>query len=191
MSTSHHIVVVAGLGDSLYSWATRSWAGPHVIVHPHRVGWESGDFETKLRDLAHKIDLLADQGSVSLVGISAGGSLAVNALTRRPKSVHRVINVCGRLRAGQHVHPTLKQAARTSPAFFQSVEASEAAQASLDPALATRVLTLRARWDEVVPPSTVTLPGADNRCLLSAEHVLSITVGLVFYRRVILDFITC
>src|ERR1017187_3350949 len=113
----HHIIYIPGLNDqlSLHRAATRIlpafWRRHGFHGHIMTPSWETGEFESKLEAVITKIDELIGQGHlVSLVGQSAGSSLALNAFAARREFVTGLVILTGRLRvAGK---PTLEHAAR-------------------------------------------------------------------------------
>src|SRR3989344_2322048 len=115
----HKVIIIPGLGDDLtkLKWVTKHW--PKYGLEPvlHNIQWRSGDkhFRPKLEKLLNTIDDLAIDGNkISLLGTSAGGSAVVNAFCLRKNKIHKVVNVCGRLRKGSGVYPTLDFASRSS-----------------------------------------------------------------------------
>jgi len=124
-------------------------------------GWETGDLDAMLQAVLDKVDALTKQGyTVSLVGQSAGSSLALNAFVARRVFVAGLVILTGRLRvAGQ---PSLEIAAKHSPAFADSVRRSEAALERLPSIDRLRILTIRPMADKVVPASSVPIKGAVN-----------------------------
>lgn len=127
-------------------------------MQPH---WAKGDYESKLQVVLDRIDELTKQGhKVSLVGQSAGSSLALNAFSARREFVAGLVILTGRLRvAGE---PTLEDAASSSPAFKESVQRAEAVLDKIPAVDRLRVITIRPSLDKVVPPSSVPIKGATN-----------------------------
>lgn len=147
-------------------------------------------FELKLERVVALIDTYcADGYTVSLLGTSAGGSAVVNAFTMRKDKIHRVINVCGRLRKGENVFPTLEKAARKSKSFYDSVIRCETNLKNLTKEDCKRILTFRPLFDEQVPSGSVSVPGATNIILPTIEHVLSISFALTLYSSRICHFL--
>ena len=143
------------------------------------------DFERKLEKVVALIDTYcADGYTVSLLGTSAGGSAVINAFAMRKDKIHKVINVCGRLRKGENVFPTLDKASLTSKSFYDSIIQCENNLEKLSPNDSNKILTLRPLFDELVPSSTVSVPGAMNIILPTIEHVLSISFALTLYSSV-------
>lgn len=189
----YKIIVVPGLGDGgrFFRFMVKNWwrMFPNEI---HAFGWRDKDagLINKQNSLLQKIDALAKDGrKVYLVGISAGGSAVLNAFMARRMVVSGVVNVCGRVKEGIGVRPTLKKAARTSEIFAQSVKNCESGLSSLANSDLKKILTIRPIYDEIVPTSTVDIEGATNRIIPSFFHGISIRCSMVFWRSKIINFL--
>ncbi len=184
---NHTIILVPGLGDThplsrfVLRLATLRWQQAGFKVAIHRVGWrDGGSYAAKLRTLVEHIDQLADEGPLSLIGTSAGASLALNSFLERPRSINKVINVCGRLRAGHHYWRSLGRMAQTSSAFKTSVETFEKNESELSASDRARILTVRPFFgDELVPQDTAAMPGATNRWIYLPGHMAGIFWSLL------------
>ncbi|MEK7168541.1 MAG: hypothetical protein AAB532_02255 [Patescibacteria group bacterium] len=192
MSAEHHVIYIPGLNDQRrgYERLIRRWSTYGVTPHVHRVGWlDQESFRPKLERLVDQVDQYLDEGqAVSLVGASAGGSAALNALIERPK-ITAVVNLFGRLRKGENVRPSLDFAARKSPAFKESVLLFESREPEMDDNSRRKVLCLTPLIDEAVPRSTVSLNGATNRTLYTVEHSLSGLLAITFFSSVAINFV--
>jgi pimeloyl-ACP methyl ester carboxylesterase len=183
----HHIIFVPGLGDStwFYDWTTRNWP---CKVYFFKASWYNNDsFEQKLALLLKEID--SHKEKVSLIGASAGASLVLNAYSKRKNKIHRVVNVCGRIRKGRNVFPSLTLAAIRSKSFKDSVFACEKNLLNISAKDKKKILTIRALFDEIVPSSTTPIQGATNLKILSAGHTISIYLALSLYRNKIVSFL--
>ncbi len=194
MAKKHNLVFVPGLGGVTlgFTLVSRLWKRYGFVVHIHDMGLRDGEntFVPKLKKLVLLIDTLHKHGDlVSLLGTSAGASAVLNAYYERKESIHRVVNVCGRLRSGIHVYPSLGAASRNSPAFKESVLLFEKRERLFTKIERSKVLTMRALFDELVPSSTSILRGAINIQIPSVEHVLSIVSALTIYNRPIRAFL--
>lgn len=191
----HTVIIIPGLGDGveLMEFATRHWKWVGLYPLVYSVGWRDGErsFTPKLTRLLELIDTLHESGKrVSLVGTSAGGSAAMNAFIERRDAIHRVINVCGRLRVG----PTkglwsFAAKTKSSPAFADSVMMCESHQKTISDKDLKRVMTIRPIFDEIVPTDTVELDGAHNRVIPSMGHVLSIALSMTFFSYQLASFL--
>jgi carboxylesterase type B len=148
------------------------------------------DLEPKLERVVALIDTYhTNRYTVSLLGTSAGGSAVINAYAMRKEKIHKVINLCGRLKKGDRVFPTLEQASRTSKSFYDSVIRCEEILKNLTFEDYKKILTLRPLFDELVPSSTVSVPGGRNILLPTIEHILSITLAMTLFSRKIVDLV--
>lgn len=192
MPTAHHVIYIPGLNDQRksYELVVDRWSLYSVVPHVHRVWWHDGEpFKPKLKRLLDKVDGYLGKGDkVSLVGGSAGGSAVLNALVEEPR-INAVINLCGRLRAGDKVFPSLDLAARNSDAFKASVIQFESKEPKMTPSQRQKVLCLIPIYDEIVPKSTASLKGATNKTLLSVEHMMSGLLGMTIFSPMIFAFI--
>ncbi len=193
---SHHVLVIPGLNDHLqyskYVWATNVfWRKQGVVPHVVWMDWmiDQKPFNHRLKKLVSLIDSLSRENTLSLVGFSAGASAAINAFYERKKVVHRVVSVCGRLRVGEGVTPTLIWASKFSKPFAESVRLCQIQQMKLTPQDLKKVLCLRAWFDELVPESTSFLPGASNKTLPMVEHLLTGAAAATVFSKIIIDFI--
>lgn len=143
--------------------------------------------------LLKMIDQYVEDGDkVSLVGCSAGGSAALNAFFERRNTVHRVINVCGRLRTGeQRGFRSYEARTASSLPFAQSVKLFESREDLLSAKDREKVMTVRALFgDELVPADTTILRGAYNTVIPTPEHVFSIAMALTIFSKPLITFLT-
>lgn len=192
MPSKHYVIVVPGLGDreKLVSVAVKQWKKYGFTPLVHLAPWKKKEvLSAKLERLVNLVDKLSKKGTVSLVGISAGGSMVLNAFAKRKKRVHAVVNVCGRLRCGEKVFPSLNFAARKYPAFRESVLFCDENRHVLTRSDRKKVMTLRGLYDEAVPSSTTTLKGAVNKRLPTILHSPSIIYALSVYKDRIFTFL--
>ena len=196
MSKEHKVILIPGLGDQVkpLEWAVKNWPnhGLEPIVHP--VGWhdEELSFEPKLGRLVEMIDRFSQKGdTVSLIGTSAGGSAALNAFIERKKVVHRIVNVCGRLRTGPTTgFRSFGAKTASSPAFAESVKLCESREEDLSDADRKKIMTVRAMFgDELVPADTTIMQGAFNTTVPTPEHMLSIISALTIFSKPLIVFL--
>ena len=195
MGKEHHLIFVPGLGDNtkLLTWAVSRFQQDGLKPQVHTTPWAGTErtFRPKLDRLVRKIDDIAANGhKITLVGASAGASAVLNAYSERRDKVDSVVNVCGRLRAGTQVFPSLHLASSRHPAFRESVTLFENEnEPTLTDSDRRKVLTIQAAFDESVPKSTTPLESATNIVLPWIEHNIAIYATLLFSRRAINDFI--
>ncbi|MDD3648452.1 MAG: alpha/beta fold hydrolase, partial [Candidatus Dojkabacteria bacterium] len=145
----------------------------------------------KLEMVTDMVQELSSQGQVTIIGASAGGSMALNAFLEKPEIIHRVISICSRLRPGtldKLDWRTLDRMASSSKAFKESVE--RIAEQVIPDTLKDKIMTVTARFgDELVPKTTSFIEGAYNITIPFGEHVVSILLTLTLFRGRIIEFI--
>lgn len=189
----HHLVIIPGLGDDtkFLQFVTRNWQKKYGII-PHVIsfGWKGKTalFTARLENLYDIVQSLLQKGhTVSLLGTSAGGSAAINIYSKFPE-ISYVINVCGRLRKGIDVYPSLEQATKHHPIFTESILACEN---TIDRLISTDKdkILMRPLYDEIVPVSTMTIAGVTNKRIIAVEHVASMFIAMTLYAKSISSFI--
>lgn len=194
MQKKHCLIIVPGLGDniSLVGWTLKDWnkKGVTVIVYPAPWNRLDESFDRKLERLVREIDKYYTKGfRVSLLGISAGAGLVLNAYVQRKKKIHKVILVCGRLRTGEDLAHWYYKWNRRSEAFYDSVLLSEQNQKSFTKDDFKKFLVFSALYDDLVPLKTSVLPQSKNIRLPMVGHIFSIGYTLLFKQKEIWDFI--
>ncbi|MEK7141135.1 MAG: hypothetical protein AAB800_01160, partial [Patescibacteria group bacterium] len=168
------------------------WYGLDPVVYS--VGWRDGEysFRQKLKRLVAMIDEIVNNADrISLIGTSAGGSAAVNAFMERKSKIHRVINICGRLRVGPTTgFRSFDSKTKSSPAFTESVRLCERGIEQLPLPDRRKIMTVRALFgDELVPPETAIVDGAHNIHVPTGEHMVSIGAALTLYSGPLISFL--
>jgi len=194
MLLENHVIIIPGLGNrvALHAWATNSWKRFGITPHVFDVRWKTEEkgFSEKLTRALTLVDSLSNKNiRISLVGNSAGSSFALNIFGERKNKISRIIVNCGRMREGDWPWFTFNQATMQSPSFQESVLKAQELEKFLTTSDRKKILTLRPLFDEVVPPFTVPIRGAQNKITCSVEHSLSISLNLTLFKRQILDFI--
>src|SRR5882762_6381133 len=101
----NYVVIVLGLGElsSSYVFLTQNWKRKYNIIPIiYTFGWNNKQeaFNIKFPRLMNTIETLIKKGdNVSLIGISAGASAALNAyiaLKKKGIKINKYISVCGR-----------------------------------------------------------------------------------------------
>lgn len=189
------VIIIPGLGDREkgIKFITNFWKKNQFdpIIFPVR--WSNNEnFEQKLNRLLTLIDELKNKGKViSLVGTSAGGSVAINAFIRRKKLIYKVVNICGRLKVG----PTegwrsFKSTTSHHKAFAQSILFLENNAKLLNPGNRKKIMTMTAMFgDELVPKETNSFEGAYNVSIPTFEHMTSIILSLTLFSNKIFSFL--
>lgn len=190
----HKIILIPGLGDQSahLRLITKQWKkfGLDVMVCP--VGWRDGEaFTPKLNRLLKLVDgFIKDKHTVSLIGNSAGGSAVLNIFAARKNNIHRVINICGRLRTGTTKgFRSFENRTRTSPAFAQSIQMADAAEKTFTAKDRAKIMTVRPIFDELVPDDTLVVNGATNLQIPMIGHSVSIISTLTIFSKHVFSFL--
>lgn len=194
MTSIHHVIIIPGLGNGVtqHIWATASWKQYGIVPHIFDARWkreENGFSEKQERALKLVDSLVKTNSQISIVGNSAGSSFALTIFGERKNSISKVIINCGRVRDGDWPWFTFKQATAQSPSFKESVLKAQELEKSFTNEDRKKILTLRPLFDEVVPPSTVSIYGAKNVVVPSLEHSLSIALNMTLFKKQIIEFI--
>jgi len=177
----HHIIYIPGLGDTKNTPAQRlavwAWRAYGVYGHCHPVVWSRDEpFEAKLEGVLEEVDeLLAAGHIVSLIGSSAGASMALHAYQARKKKIAGVVLICGELGDAAGISPTYFE---VNPAFKVSIERLPQTLKRLDPEDRQRIMSLHPLYDEVVSVADTQLEGARMYTSISVGHAVTIALTL-------------
>lgn len=182
---NRHVIYIPGLGNSLLGYKFFKWRWRHKNWTPHlvKMDWlDDGDFPSKLTRLLNAVDEITAQGhKVALVGSSAGGTMALNALAQRPDKITAVAAVCSPVTLGDGTHPLLRRTDRGIPLAKQALIELEKNRTALTPELRKRIMTFTPLYDEWVPPESTILAGAVSKKLWSAGHFFNLLTVQLFY----------
>ena len=185
-----NVIMVTGLGNNRRQmWPiVRWWKHAKIVVTVFDPKWENEEkFEVKLKRLLKLVDKETKVNPIALVGISAGGSLALNAFLERKKKVNRVVTVCSQLR---HSHLTKNTTLQRSEAFKLSVEMVEKQIKSLSEFERSKILNVRSLLtDELVPTDTSIVSGSKKIEIPTEAHVITIVTALTLFSKRIIQFI--
>ena len=186
------VILVLGLGDrEVPKFFIRWWKRWGLTIVLFQARWRSKEaYENKLARLIELIDYESVKENISLIGTSAGGSLVINAFSKRKYKIIRVVGVCSRLRKGNlKGYSGFEQRTAGYDAFAESVVSSEKNIKLLTTVDKLKIMTIKAWIDELVPSNTSTIDGVKNVILPSAEHMISIGLSLTLFSRSIREFL--
>lgn len=113
---------------------------------------------------------------LTIIGVSAGGSLAIRALDLYPNT-KRVTTVCAKLQGAQSIGTNYRLHA---PALHDAVRVSE--EIILSGKLPSqKIVTYRSLYDPIVPLKDSVVPGAKKKRLIVIGHTLAIVMYLALY----------
>ena len=125
-----NLIIIPGLGDDARwtKFLTRKWEKqydikPQIITF----GWkgERKDFSTRFENMNSKVDdFIQTENNVSILGISAGASAALNIIYPRRDKIKHMVSVCGRLR-DSNIGKMWNHRANDLGVFKESIELCE------------------------------------------------------------------
>lgn len=177
-----HLIIIPGIGDDhpVYhkgAWIFRLWGFKTQV---HVFGWDSADaasYEQRINGLStlvHDLD-----GEVYLLGVSAGGSAAVNSFAMLPEKVTRAATLCS---------PLAAFSSRINPLLAASIARTEDHLANMPHTQKQRLLSVHAFFDPVVPIRLSKPAGIKNVTLPVILHPVTIYLGLTVFSGLIAGF---
>lgn len=174
----YYIIYIPGLGDSydglrrflLFFWRIYGIKVEHVPVK-----WYDGkSYQEKYKRVAAAVQNAQTLGyTVSVMGESAGGSMAMNIFARN-ESIHRLISLCG---VNSYKTPISPRIFERGPAFKESVSILNASQAGAIKRV-QQITSITALYDETVPIKSNIIPGARRVTIWSIGHLITIVLSL-------------
>ncbi len=193
MERKQHVIIILGLGDQKSrqkSWKliAKLWELFGVKVHIFRPIWsDKEDFKPKLDRLTDKINHLTNQGYlISLVGISAGASAALNAYMINKAKVTTVVFISGKLQYPGGVNPRFF---KVNPAFKTSLHLSDINITKLSASDKQKMLYTHGITDRLISPKKNKPSGISNKVVPAFGHIPSIFVAITLYSRFITTFL--
>lgn len=188
---AHHVIFILGFGDQRAGWLIRlikTWQKFGIEPEIQQMGWADGkDFVPKLNRITDKINYLTSQGNtVSLVGISAGASAALNAYSIDPSKIRKIAFVSGKLNNPQTVNPRYYT---KNPAFKESLNLAQNSLKKLTNHDKSKMLSVHGRYDALVPIPEGVIPGVNSKYIFSVGHLSSIIFALTIHRKAIINFL--
>lgn len=175
------LLYIPGLGDDTVTqrqFRYIAWWGKlhHADVTCFDPKWH--DIESYTNKWQRLDDMLRElpHDELTIIGVSAGGSLAMRALEMYPNT-KRVITVCAKLQGAQSIGTNYRLRA---PALHDAVRVSE--KIILSGKLPSqKIVTYRSLYDPIVPLKDSVVPGAKKKRLIVIGHALAIVMYLALY----------
>jgi pimeloyl-ACP methyl ester carboxylesterase len=175
----HVILYIPGLGDGYDRFrqrALRLWSIFGVETQLVPMTWyDGGSYEDKYQRTSALIkSLAAENVRLSLVGESAGGSMAVNLFATHPE-VASLVTVAGVNRSSA---PVAAKTLHRGPAFAVSRQQVTESLASIPASRRHAIWTISGLVDSVVRAHHSHIPGAHNRHIWTIGHLGTIALCL-------------
>jgi pimeloyl-ACP methyl ester carboxylesterase len=175
----HILLYIPGLGDSYDHFrqkALRTWPVFGIEVQLVPMTWYDGvSYDEKYQRASRLIKSLTSKGvRVSLVGESAGGSMALNLFATHPE-VASLVTIAGVNRSSA---PVAERTLRRGPAFATSRQQVSASLAAIPASRRHAIWTISGLVDSAVRAPDSHIPGAHNRHIWTIGHFVTITLCL-------------
>jgi pimeloyl-ACP methyl ester carboxylesterase len=179
------LIFISGVGDSrrrFYDFLVRQWAGSGFVPHAYVFGWAdlTTNFDSKFQNLLEFLDQFPNGDALYLVGISAGGTAAVNALAARP-NIEKVVTVCSPFRV---------QTRHWNPALVSSIQNAQKAFEHFSPEIKSKLATIVGLRDNVVTADSSRLPEVRRGRAFGFNHASCIFFATVITKRQLRRFLT-
>lgn len=175
----HDVIYIPGIGDTKTTFqeiAAKTWRFWGVRPHTYAMRWADGrPFEQKFERLLTYIDNLLAQGhTVSLVGASAGATVALNAFAARPQ-IHGVVCIAGKVNHPQAIGAWYH---RNASSFVESANQVQGSLLTMTDDQLKRISSRYGITDVIVPKKDSIIPGAHNKRVIGFSHVMTIASQL-------------
>jgi predicted esterase len=188
---AHNVIYITGFGDHrpyAHDKLIKLWKLWGLKPHYCPVGW---DLKVAYEDMVSKVEKMADSlaakgESLSIVGVSAGASLAMNIYADQPEKFNKAIFISGKLLYPETVQETYFEA---HPAFRQSVYDADANFKKMSDKDKIKMMTMYAIADNTVPVRASKLGGVKHKRVLTVGHLPAIYISITLYSRAIAKFI--
>lgn len=187
----HHVIYIPGLG--------KNYLGQKILIQRFRLygivphffaaNWPSDeDYHAKITRLNNFIEKISAQNTaVSLIGVSAGASLALNSSqSHKTNKINKIILICGKINNPQTIH---KKTYQNNIAFRDALAELQITLKKLVRKDLEKIMTMRPISDDVVAVTDQVIPGAHNYQLKSKGHAYSIFLSISRYIKIPAAFI--
>ncbi len=170
---SKNLIIITGVGnwDRIYAFFAFIWQFYGYTAHVGAFRWEdsAATLDTKMQKLLADIDAM--RGPVYLIGVSAGGTVAINALAARPDKVTKVATLCSPLRTMTSLgNPLLAKSIAKLPNSFTKLEHST-----------RKIISVHATRDNTVNPALSKITGVRDYRLLTRGHAFTLFTGMTLF----------
>jgi pimeloyl-ACP methyl ester carboxylesterase len=179
---TNYILYIPGLGDGYDSFrqrALRFWALYSVNARLVPMNWYGIEtYDDQFQRSSDIILSLAKNGArISLVGESAGASMAINLFAAHPE-ITSLVTIAG---VNQATTPVAPRTLRKGPSFEESRRRVGDSLVMLSQARRRNIHTVSALFDSVVMARYSRMNGANNHRILAIGHFMTIAICLTVY----------
>lgn len=187
----NRIFYIPGLGDhydQLRRAALRHWRARGLTTELIPMRWYDGEsYDDKYRRAHGIIQAALDNGDdVSLVGESAGGSMAISLFVQLPR-VRRLITIAG---VNNATAPIASSILHRAPAFGQSMRVAGQQLTDIGSKRRSSIHTINGLYDHAVSMASSTISGAHMHRSLTVGHLMTIAACLTIQKHRVISYAT-
>jgi predicted peptidase len=188
---AHHVIYLPGLSDHksypIQVRALEKWRNFGLDPQLQHIGWNNNEsYKLKLAKIIKAIDKLPPKDTVSLVGASAGCSMAVNVYAQRKSRINAIVLICGKINNPQTIKEYRKS---NNPSLLECVIASAQNVQRLDNEDKPKILVIQPIFDGVVTKSDGRIPDVQHKTIIAIWHSVAIYLSLTLYKRISINFL--
>jgi dienelactone hydrolase len=152
------------------------------------MNWHGSEpYKARLQKILKLIDKLLREGNqVSLVGASAGASMAMNVYGARKVKISSVVFIAGKINRPETLGDNYKS---KNPSLLPCVKESAKVAAELTKEDKKKMLTIFSFFDGTVSKADAKITGVKNKTLPVILHPVCIYLSLTLFRRISINFI--
>lgn len=187
---AHHVIYIPGLGDhKTYGQplALNLWRlyGLNPVYLP--LSWHKQEgLEKKLDKIDEKILSIGQDEEISLVGVSAGASAALNYASMNV-SIRRIVLICGKV---QHPESIRAKVYESNPDFRESMKAVGSSLIKLNEQGRTNdIMSVFSESDDTVPAEDSNIKGARHLEIDAWNHSSVIALSILLHGKKLSEFI--
>lgn len=186
-------ILIPGLWDQrpIFGWFYRlvgKWWSMHrmrtVVCAMHWISLES--YRDKLKRLEECIDRERANGhEIILVGVSAGGPIALLGLVKFHAKVRGAVSVSGLLALAEK---DKKDKVYSKTSWFKAAAAAQKEARTLTPTMKRRFMAITSAKDDLIETDRAMLKGASHKQVIARGHMPGIIATLLVHPRLIRRF---
>ena len=177
-----HLIIIPGLGDrkQLYILVKPIWAILGFKTYVFKYGWKNDEIENYVlqQRLTDFIDNLQSK-CVYIIGVSAGGTVAINILASRPSKIAKVVTICTPYSPIPHINNRLANA---------SINQLQLTLQTISKDAKNKIVAIYSYHDQIVSAKYGKPANIKTKQLNIVGHGLSIVFSLTILSRYIKDF---
>lgn len=187
----NHVIYIPGLGDKKaygQKIIIQLWRFYGLTPHYLPLGWTKKEtFNRKLEKILTKIEALQNNNvAISLVGVSAGASAAINAYAKN-NTIHKVVCISGKINNPSSIG---EKTFEKNPDFKESVtRVGQSLIVLRNKGLIKNIMSTHPIKDSTVPVADTIISGALEKIFPGRSHLSGIFYAITIGGPIISNFI--